>query len=153
MSHALVTHYFGTYAALVEATLERRFHAIRDELVPELLGLVQSQADVKAMLAAHRKVVRRATSDPANVRLFVRALLGGRIAAGDFVPHRMRGLKLLTDVLASRSSALREDLEFLLVVSFVSRRSGPWASARSRAPWARGRRASSRKDSSAASTS
>ena len=26
VSHALVTHYFGTYDGLVEATLERRFH-------------------------------------------------------------------------------------------------------------------------------
>ena len=30
VSHALVTHYFGTYSALVEATLERRFFKLRD---------------------------------------------------------------------------------------------------------------------------
>jgi AcrR family transcriptional regulator len=118
VSHALVTHYFGTYAALVEATLERRFQAMRDELVPVVLRLVESHADVRAMLAAHRRAIQRAASDPVNVRLLVWALLSGRVAADDFFPHRMRGLKLLADVLAQRSSAPREDLEFLLIVSF-----------------------------------
>src|SRR4051812_23554771 len=42
VSHALVTHYFGTYAALVEATLERRFDKVRDELIPVIVGLVSA---------------------------------------------------------------------------------------------------------------
>ncbi|HSO35692.1 MAG TPA: helix-turn-helix domain-containing protein, partial [Labilithrix sp.] len=38
ISHALITHYFGTYGGLVEATLERRFTRVRDTLVRELFG-------------------------------------------------------------------------------------------------------------------
>src|SRR5438270_10047106 len=52
VSHALVTHYFGTYAGLVEATLERRVRALRAELlarVREVGGLAQP-ARLLAML-------------------------------------------------------------------------------------------------------
>jgi len=47
------------------------------------------------------------------------ALLSGRVAADDFFPHRMQGLKLLADSLEARSTAPREDLEFLLVATFA----------------------------------
>ncbi|MDF2695504.1 MAG: Transcriptional regulator, TetR family protein [Labilithrix sp.] len=119
VSHALVTHYFGTYDALVEATLERRFQRIRDELVPEIMSLATHEADTSEMLSAHRRAVAKASSDPATVRLATWALLSGRAAADDFFPHRMQGLKLLTDALAARSTAPREDLELLLVASFT----------------------------------
>src|SRR4051794_7784372 len=32
VSHALVSHYFGSYEALVEATLERRLRAVRERV-------------------------------------------------------------------------------------------------------------------------
>jgi len=119
VSHALVTHYFGTYDALVEATLERRFQEVRGELLPALLTLIGEQADARTMLRAHRSAIVKAASDPATVRLATWALLSGRIAADDFFPHRMQGLKLLADALAMRSDAPREELEFLLVASFT----------------------------------
>ncbi|MBX3219706.1 MAG: TetR/AcrR family transcriptional regulator [Labilithrix sp.] len=119
VSHALVTHYFGTYAALVEATLERRFHQLRDELVPIVMTLITDDADAKAMLAAHRRAIAKAAADPATLRLVIWALLSGRVAADDFFPHRMQGLKLLADSLEARSPAPREDLEFLLIASFA----------------------------------
>ena len=119
VSHALVTHYFGTYSALVEATLEKRFFKLRDELVPMVLSLVTEHADARTMIAAHRQAVMKAASEPATVRLATWALLSGRVAADDFFPHRMQGLKLLADALEARSTAPREDLEFLLVASFA----------------------------------
>ena len=119
VSHALVTHYFGTYSALVEATLERRFMKLRQELVPMVMSLVSEHADAKTVLAAHRQAVANAASDPATMRLVVWALLSGRVAADDFFTHRMQGLKLLSDALEARSTAPREDLEFLLVASFA----------------------------------
>ena len=119
VSHALVTHYFGTYAALVEATLERRFHQLRDELVPILMSLVTADADAKTILEAHRRAIAKAASHPATLRLATWALLSGRVAADDFFPHRMQGLKLLADSLEARSTAPREDLEFLLVATFA----------------------------------
>ncbi|MBX3216421.1 MAG: TetR/AcrR family transcriptional regulator [Labilithrix sp.] len=119
VSHALVTHYFGTYAALVEATLERRVHQLRDKLVPIVIGLVSEDADPKALLGAHRRAIAEAAADPATVRLVTWALLSGRVAADDFFPHRMQGLRLLADALEGRSTAPREDLEFVLMASFA----------------------------------
>jgi TetR/AcrR family transcriptional regulator, repressor for neighboring sulfatase len=119
VSHALITHYFGTYDALVEATLERRFHQLRDELVPVLIGLVQSNADVREMLTAHRHGIQRLASNPSTLRLAIWALLSGRVNADDFFPSRMQGLKMLADALESRSKASRADIEFLLVASFA----------------------------------
>lgn len=118
VSHALVTHYFGTYSALVEATLERRFFKLRDELVPAVMELVAGEADPIAVVSAHRRAIAKAASDPATVRLVTWALLSGRTAADDFFPHRMQGLKLLVDVLQARSRAPRADLEFVLFASF-----------------------------------
>jgi AcrR family transcriptional regulator len=118
VSHALVTHYFGTYDALVEATLERRFHRLRDQLLPILMGLIQEETDVSAMLRAYRKVVMDAMNDPTLLRLGIWSALSGRARGADFFPHRIQGLKLLADALASRSKAGREDIEIALVTSF-----------------------------------
>lgn len=119
VSHALVTHYFGTYDALIEATLERRFQKLRDELVPVIGGLVTREADARSIFRAYRDEITKAASDPATIRLVTWALLSGRAAADDFFPHRMQGLKLLTDSVEGRSTAPREDLEFLFFASFA----------------------------------
>jgi AcrR family transcriptional regulator len=127
VSHALVTHYFGTYAALVEATLERRFRRLRDELTPILAGLAAEGADTKTLLAAYRRALRDAAAHPASLRLSTWALLSGRAGATDFFPHRVKGLKLLGDAVATRSSASREDIDLVLVASFVL--TAAWAAA------------------------
>ncbi|HEY6034123.1 MAG TPA: helix-turn-helix domain-containing protein, partial [Kofleriaceae bacterium] len=36
VSHALVTHYFGTYAGIVEAVFERRTRALRERVLDRL---------------------------------------------------------------------------------------------------------------------
>jgi AcrR family transcriptional regulator len=119
ISHALITHYFGTYDGLVEATLERRFHRLRAHLLPTMVKLVGEEADVRTMLDAHRRAVADIVGDPAMVRLGIGAAMSGRASAADFFPHRMQGLKLLADALESRSKARREDLEVALVTSFA----------------------------------
>jgi TetR/AcrR family transcriptional regulator, repressor for neighboring sulfatase len=119
VTHGLVTHYFGTYDALVEATLERRFHKLRAHLLPTMVKLIAEEADVRKMLDAHRRAVADVVEDPAMVRLGIWAALSGRASAADFFPHRMQGLKLLADALESRSKARREDIEIALVTSFA----------------------------------
>lgn len=119
VAHSLITHYFGTYDALVEATLERRFNELRAHLLPTMVRLVGEEADARKMLDAHRRAVTEAVSDPAMVRLGIWSALSGRANAGDFFPHRMQGLKLLADALESRSKARREDIEVALVTSFA----------------------------------
>jgi AcrR family transcriptional regulator len=124
VSHALVTHYFGTYAALVEATLERRFDRMRDALVRDLVAGLDARspsepADVGAMLTAYRRVVASVASDPVTVRLAVWAVLSGRADAADFISHRRQGLRQLADALEARSGLPREDLEFAIVASLA----------------------------------
>lgn len=141
ISHALVTHYFGTYAALVEAALERHFHAVRDALVPAMLALAAADADISTILREHRRAVRQAASDPSAVRLATWALLSGRVDASDFFPHRTQGLKLFADLLEARGGDhAREDIEFALVTSFCL--AVGWAFGRRAFAGSLGRRAS-----------
>jgi AcrR family transcriptional regulator len=120
VSHALVTHYFGTYAALVEAVLERRFLLLRDEVVQAVARIASEGGDTRAILAEQRGAVRRMAADPLAVRLAVYALLSGRAGADDFFPARIQGLKLLADVIEARSGAPREDVEVAIVTSLAT---------------------------------
>lgn len=120
VSHALVTHYFGTYAGLVEAVLEGRFHRLRDALVLELAALLETaHGDIGVVLAAYRRAVARACADPVTIRLATWALLSGRVDQQDFIVHRVRGLAMLADALEAKTGIAREDLEFCLVASFA----------------------------------
>src|SRR5690242_21904669 len=52
VSHALITHYFGTYAGLVEATLERRVRALRQRILDKLreAGAISRPVELIALL-------------------------------------------------------------------------------------------------------
>lgn len=119
VSHALVTHYFGTYAKLVEAALERRFTKVREGLVRQLLVALDDDADTTELLAAYRHALAVGAADPLTVRLGAWALMNGRAGNEDFFAHRNRGLKVLADALEDRTDVPREDLEFALVSSFA----------------------------------
>jgi TetR/AcrR family transcriptional regulator, repressor for neighboring sulfatase len=126
VSHALVTHYFGTYAGLVEAALERRFNRLRESLVTQLFFLLDGTSSPTAekptareLLAVYRSAIARHAADPITVRLAVWAMMSGRSAQEDFFAHRVQGLRLLTDALELRTNVPRDDLEFCLVASFA----------------------------------
>lgn len=119
VSHALVTHYFGTYAALVEAVLERRFLRMREEVVRGVMRVVGEGGDALAILAEQRKAITHVVSDPVAVRLSVYALLSGRVDADDFFPTRIQGLKMLADVIEARAGAPREKVETALLGSLA----------------------------------
>src|SRR5438094_3939669 len=63
-SHALITHYFGTYAGLIEAALERRIRRLRETIVTKLreAGAISRPVELLAMLF-------RALDDPVHLRL------------------------------------------------------------------------------------
>src|SRR5688500_13324653 len=63
VSHALVTHYFGTYAGLVDAVLERRQLALRDHLVTRLRSAPGLPSDTGPLFAA----LFEALGDPVQV--------------------------------------------------------------------------------------
>ena len=119
VSHALVTHYFGTYGGLVEATLERRFERLRESLVKQLFFDLDERASASDLLAAYRAAIARDAADPVTVRLATWAMMSGRTTQDDFFAHRVQGLRLLTDALEKRVDVPREDLEFCLIASFA----------------------------------
>lgn len=119
VSHALITHYFGTYAGLVEAALERRFERVRESLVTRLFVALDEKATASELLATYRGAVSRDAADPVTVRLATWAMMSGRTTQADFFAHRVQGLRLLADALEARTNVPREDLEFVLVASFA----------------------------------
>jgi AcrR family transcriptional regulator len=119
ISRALVTHYFGTYGGLVEATLERRFMLLRETLVRELFGALDTSADAPTLLTAYRRALSVGAADPVTVRLSTWALMNGRASQEDFFVSRVQGMKLLADTLEQRTDLPREDIEFCLVASFA----------------------------------
>jgi AcrR family transcriptional regulator len=119
VSHALVTHYFGTYDGLVEAALERRFQRLRESLVAHLFRAFDGQGDARQLLAVYRRAVAENAADPVTVRLATWAMMSGRMAREDFFAHRVQGLRQLADALEARAGVPREDLEFCLIASFA----------------------------------
>jgi len=121
VSHALVTHYFGTYAAFVESALERRFERLRTSLVEQLFGAVVLEANATAsdLLGVYRAAIAHHAADPVTVRLATWAMMTGANAKDDFFAQRVQGLRLLADALEKRTDVSREDLEFCLIASFA----------------------------------
>jgi TetR/AcrR family transcriptional regulator, repressor for neighboring sulfatase len=119
VSHALVTHYFGTYDALVEQTLSRRTLRLREGFIADLMRVASEDGGTVELLAAHRKALARVARDPATMRLVVWALLSGRANQAEFFPSRLRGLELLADALTHRTTppVEREDLELAIMTS------------------------------------
>jgi AcrR family transcriptional regulator len=114
VSHGLVTHYFGTYTALVEQTLARRADRLRGLMLEKLVG--------EAFLPGQELVLLRALSefmrDRVTMRLLAWSVLSGRAKEADFFSARARGLKLVVDGMEGRLRAVnapdvsRATLEF-----------------------------------------
>src|SRR5438128_571426 len=64
VSHALITHYFGTYAGLVESTLERRIRRLREHVITRLhvAGALGRPIELLGILF-------RTLEDPVHLRL------------------------------------------------------------------------------------
>jgi len=122
VSHALVSHYFGTYDALVEAVLERRAESIRRGVFADL---VDPSADIDARALLER--LRVHVGDPATSRLMGWALLSGRSESAQFFARRVQGLRLVADAIEPRLKrkhgrrVTRADVEFAILagVSFA----------------------------------
>jgi AcrR family transcriptional regulator len=101
VSHALVTHYFGTFDGLVEAALERRAALVRQQV--QLMLAAEEELRPGALLDR----LWEAAQDPITARLGAWALLSGRAASAQFFPRRVQGLKLVVDALEKRMRARR----------------------------------------------
>ena len=99
VSHALINHYFGTYAAMVEAVLERRILALREAMVGRL-----REAGALARPAELLAVLFRALEDPLHVRLTRWMLASERPSSAHAFALRNHGLQLIAHQVASAMS-------------------------------------------------
>lgn len=111
-SHALVTHYFGTYEGLTRATLERRIEAMRRQAIERLARATFTSGDFPLL-----ELLLESAEDPVMVRLVAWALLTGRMDALAGSPGALRPL---LDAVESRARQLghepppRAQLELLV---------------------------------------
>ena len=91
VSHALITHYFGTYAGLIEATLERRIRALRERILERIAapGALERPSELLGMLF-------EALEDPVHLRLMRWLLASERPSAAYAFGLQHHGLQLIS---------------------------------------------------------
>lgn len=116
VSHGLITHYFGTFDGLVEATLAEHMHAVRQRLFDQI-----STADTLSaenLIAAFFEVIE----DPLYGRLAAWAILSGRFQSRDFFPRKEQGPARIVDAVQRWFSAHgdegidRQDIELVFIL-------------------------------------
>ena len=117
VSHALITHYFGTYAGLLEAALERRVSGVREVLLSRL-------REPQALIHADEllEILFRTLEDPVHLRLTRWLLTSERPAAMHAFGLQRRGLSVAAELLAgwlvpTPDRPLIEKLEVTLVIA------------------------------------
>ncbi len=90
VSHALITHYFGTYGGLVEATLERRIRALREQIITKLreAGAVSRPGELLGLLFD-------ALRDPIHVKLVKWLVASDRAATARSLALQDQGLQMI----------------------------------------------------------
>ena len=116
VSHALVSHYFGTYGALVEAVMASHQQATRADLFARMAA---SPDEGPEGWIEHAFL---AIAHPLYGRLAAWAVLSGRLDSEGFFARREQGLRLVVDVLEQRlaGAVSRERLERLVLVVLTS---------------------------------
>jgi len=137
VSHALVSHYFGTYVGVVDAVLARRRAAVRGRMMARIA--TADLVDADELLDA----LFEALSDRTFVRLALWALAAERPSAGETFPLHAQGMRLVADAIAARLGdrrvQTRRRIEQALVVAgsatfgFIVARGG-WMAALGREP-------------------
>jgi len=96
VSHALITHYFGTYAGLIEAVLERRIRSLRETMLSRLrdAGALARPGELLTLLF-------RGLADPVHLRLTKWMLASERPSAAHAFALRDHGLQLVAHQVAA----------------------------------------------------
>jgi AcrR family transcriptional regulator len=105
VSHALVSHYFGTFAELIESVLMRRIRALRADALGRIADPVVL-VDIDAMLDALFGVI----SDPLYVRLSLWALAAERPSGPASFIFREQGMRIVAEASTERILRARPDL-------------------------------------------
>ncbi len=137
VSHALVSHYFGTYVGVVDAVLERRRAATRARMMARIAeaDLVDLDELVDALFES--------LADASFVRLTLWALAAERPSASETFPLHAQGMRIVADAiverLGDRRAETRRRIEQAMVVAgsaalgYVVARRG-WMAALGREP-------------------
>ena len=96
VSHALITHYFGTYRGLVEATLERRMRALRARVLARM-----TDASVIARPGELLALLFESLEDPVHLRLMRWFMGSERASSAESLGLRDHGIQLIAAQLAS----------------------------------------------------
>ncbi|MCX5746272.1 MAG: TetR/AcrR family transcriptional regulator [Proteobacteria bacterium] len=115
VSHALITHYFGTYAGLIEAALERKIHALRAEM---LVRLRESNALERPLELLG--IMFSALEDPVHLRLMRWLLASERPSSLHAIGLQEQGFKeicrqIILSVTPTPTPELTETIELALL--------------------------------------
>lgn len=118
VSHALVSHYFGTYDGLVEA-------AFSDHLTRQRIEGLARMAKVPPHPAAWLDIAFDQLAHPLTGRLLIWAMLTGRLEREDFVVLRDRGMAQTVDLLeaylaANGTTTDRDTIERATLIGFCA---------------------------------
>ncbi|MEO7094190.1 MAG: TetR/AcrR family transcriptional regulator [Polyangiales bacterium] len=96
VSHALITHYFGTFAGLIEAALERRISKLRETMLERLrqAGALSRPSELIGILFA-------ALEDPVHLRLMRWLLASERPSAAYAFGLQAQGLQVISRQVAT----------------------------------------------------
>ncbi len=115
VSHALVSHYFGTKESLFEEAIELHSRALQDAVI---VAMAKDNAfEVENLIA----LLFESIATPNAGRLAAWMLLSGRSESADFFPLRHKGGKRVVDVLSARFASVgrtipRERIEFAMLL-------------------------------------
>jgi TetR/AcrR family transcriptional regulator, repressor for neighboring sulfatase len=119
VSHALVSHYFGTYDALVEAALQQHMATTRLEMLRRIADVAHA-GPAEWVDACFEQLAH-----PLSGRLVAWAILSGRIESEEFFPRREQGLRFIADAIETRVRAQlgaeapsREQIETTILMVF-----------------------------------
>ena len=117
VSHGLITHYFGTYEGLVEATLEATALEAQRKILDALMSHEIHDAD--ELLSIFFDVLEQ----PHQGRLIAWAMMSGRISQESFFARRVKGPKLVADAVELRLKTMfpgrpveRDEIERLIIL-------------------------------------
>lgn len=96
VSHALITHYFGTFAGLIEAALERRIRMLRETMLDRL-----RDAGALARPAELLGILFDALQDPVHLRLMRWMLASERPAAAHAFGLQAQGMQVIARQVAT----------------------------------------------------
>jgi AcrR family transcriptional regulator len=119
VSHALVTHYFGTYDNLVEAVFERRTRDLRTRVLDRLAvgGVTQAAQLIDLLFTTFE--------DPVHLRLMKWLIASERTNVEGALALRHKGISLVADQVASAMTPkptpeFRREVELALVTTVAA---------------------------------